>query len=194
MIAAVVPERKPGCFRPGGTADQLVTHADAKDGETIEQGPRHPDRALQLRRVARTIGEDDRLGMASKHGLEVAIPGHDLYLHTSAAQRPQRVSFDAVVDDDDPEAGPLPQAPTLPAPGWGGRLERRVERLDDVHEAVRDLAHQILLFEWRDALHPFAQQRQFVTRPDHRTLRPRHSQVTGHAAAIATGQDGNAAS
>ena len=183
MIATVVAESQPRRTRPGGLADQLMTEADAEHRHTLDELPGHRHRRLQLRRITRTVGEHDRLGTEGEDGLEVAVVGHDVDLHATGAKRAQDVALDPVVDEHQPQAGPLAQRP--------GR-ERRIERLRDVAESLGDLPDQVLFLERGHAVHPLEQRGEFVPRPDDRPLRTGAAQMPGKPPGIAAGEDGNA--
>src|ERR1700682_175170 len=143
-----------------------MTQTDAQHRHSLDQLPRHRDGRLQLRRVTRAVREHDRVRAAGEDGLEVAVVREDVDLHAARAQRSQDVSLDAIVDDDEPQAGPLAHRP--------GR-QCRIEGFHDIAESLRDLAYQVLFLEWGDAVDSLAQRWEFVARPDDGPLRARAS-------------------
>src|SRR5438445_11034427 len=110
MVPAMVAESQARGAGAGRLANELMPEADAQHRDTPNQLPRHGHRGLQLRRVTGPVGEDDRVGPSREDGVDVAVVRDDLDRHAARAPGSQNVAFDAVIDDDDLEPGPLAES------------------------------------------------------------------------------------
>ena len=67
VVGAVVPERQLDRLGAQGPAEQLVAEADAEDRHLAEQLADRLDGVGHLSRVARPVGQEDAVGLASQH-------------------------------------------------------------------------------------------------------------------------------
>src|SRR5438132_13518795 len=121
--------------------------------------------------------------MAREDGVEVTVVRHHLNLHAPGAERAQDVALDAIIDEDEPQAGPLAQR---------AARQHGIERIQNIAESLRYLADQVLFLERGYLLDTLEQSREFVSRADDRPLRAGAPQVPGEPPGIAAGQDRDA--
>ena len=106
VVAAVVPERQAPGAGAGGLAEQLVTQADAEDGDTRpEQLAHHVHLGGEQGGVAGAVRQQDAIGVPLEQRGRGGGGRHHHQLGAAAAERAQDVALEAVIDDRHPPPG-----------------------------------------------------------------------------------------
>ena len=186
MVPTVVAETQSGGGRARRLADQLMAEADTQDRDPPQQLAGQPHLGFESRRIARTVGENNRVRAPGLQRRRAHVVPMDDHLDAPGPQRAQDVALDPQVHDRDPQPGPSPRR--------GLDRQRGVERLEAVLEGPRDLAYQVLLLQRRHRSRTGGQLRpqlRRIARPgrDDPSQRARAPQVAHQAAGVDPGED-----
>jgi hypothetical protein len=122
VVATSMPEFQFISASTQSQAQNLVAEADAEDGFLAEQLPHCVDRVRHRLWIARTVGEENPVGIKAQN-LACTCPGwHHSQFATMVRQQPQNVVFDSEIERHNVE-GPLPlflsrRAPWLSLATW----------------------------------------------------------------------------
>ena len=126
MVGAVVPEAELVGLEADRAAEQLVTEADPVDGLATDDRPDRLDDVVERRRVARPVGEEDRVGVAVEQLLGARGAGMQRQLGAAAPEVADDRGLDAGIDHRDPNWVP----PTRGVGRIPGRPDKAAVQID----------------------------------------------------------------
>src|SRR5436309_5362091 len=117
MVRPVVPELQLIRLQSQRESDDLMTEADSEDGPLAEQRPYCLDRVGNPFRVARTVGQENPVGIQRQRGAGRGRGWYDCDLETFIHQAPQDIVLDPKVIGHDFETAIRPSRTHLTGVG-----------------------------------------------------------------------------